>query len=428
MSTELIPYLDARFRRANRRVLAVGDSRTAAISSYDPASVITYEANGYLTSARFLSRQRFDFDASRDNGGVGGDTTTMILARLPALLAANDASVIAILGETNDRGSAAMTAAQTIANWDAMEALVLGAGRTLLWLAEMPRGDTVNTGNRLSGDQLAYHFQCHRDLLGRHGRPGVFVADPWKYMALANSLTGDAIAGMLHDGLHTSLVGGFAAGKAVAEVLNQIFPAIDFLPTSNADVYAANHPKGYLNSNPMMDGSSGAVGTGGSGSLATGYTGSSGSGYGTITRAYSKVTDAVLGREVQQIVLGGTPTAASSLDLVRQSSLHGNVAAGDKLRAFCDIEWDAGLTGLYGLNLRARFLNAAATVLDARDMDGYTSSFLMPTGANSGIMLLPNIPAPATFDDLQLSVRSQHPANTACAGTIRIKSIGIRKE
>ena len=86
------------------RVLNIsGDSRTANCHSGAAPNEIS-EAYGYGCWIGRYSGGRVRVSAAR-NGGVGGDTTAMWLARMPTILA-NGGSVFVNLIGTNDRGAA----------------------------------------------------------------------------------------------------------------------------------------------------------------------------------------------------------------------------------------------------------------------------------------------------------------------------------
>lgn len=349
---ELLPVLDTRYAAKNRRVAWLGDSRIAqdaAIFS-GRSGIKGQNSNGVASWLRFLCRQTFD-SGSALNYGVSSETTTQILARTDALLAATDAGVIVVLAGTNDRPNA-MTADTTIANLTAIRQKIVDAGRAAVFVAEMPRGNAAFPAQRLIAangyaNQLPQHMRVRRAIIAMRGLPNTYVADVWGAMALASSTDGDILATMARDGLHESVLGAYTIALALKPIFDQLYIARpDRLPASNADLFDATYAlEGSLNSNPMLTGSTALSGTGLSGNGPTGVTiDAPPSG---VTAAYSKVTDAN-GKEWTQIVLGGSTTAATvnSWRLMHTFPNVSQGATGDTLEAWADIEIDAGSSGL----------------------------------------------------------------------------------
>lgn len=412
-------------RPGNRRLAVLGDSRTAG-SITGTATAPVWENNSWINWARFLGRQRFDFPWG-NNFGVGGDTTVMMLARLPAALALSDAGTWVVLGGVNDRGTAAMTAAETIASLTSIRDMILAAGRLVVFIAEIPKGDSTYTSYRLTGDQLGYHFRVHQWLLEQRSVPGVYVCDVWDKFAVENSTTGDAIAGLTLDGLHPNIVGNEVIGAKLATTLEAIFAPVDLLPTSNADQYSVANPTGCLLVNPMFDGSGGSVGTGGAGNLAPNWTGAGTTAATGVIRTYAKVSSG--GKAWQQTVLSGTAAgAAPSVQILRQIGLQGNISAGDTLEGVAEVEWDAGHANIVSIQFRLQFLDGSTSVWDVRDMDQRDATTFMPTGARAGLLRLQPVTVPAvSYTDARFSISVNGADASAMALTIRTRAMALRK-
>lgn len=403
----------------NDRIAIFGDSRTFQCSTLGGGC----ENYGYLFWSLFLARQRCRYDLS-DNYGIGGDTTTMMLARIAPVIA-SPASVVIVLGSTNDRGSAAMTAKQSIDNLTSIRDQLRAVGKVVIFVAEVPRGDTAFPANRLSGTQLAYHAQVRQWILNQAAQPGVYVADPWPYMCDPSSATGDCKVGYLHDGLHPNTTGAFYLATPVAAILNFLFPAPNILPSSNFDQYSVDNPLGCVNVNPMMLGTGGTPATGGSGQMSDGYTGTQASGANGITRTYSKVTKN--GQEWLQCVLAGTASgAAAAVDIARQISLQSKVVAGEYLEAVVDIEWDAGLSNIQSIQLGIAITDPVNGTVTIWDGDRYTATSVIPNVAASGILRVPRVLVPAGATDVRLRLTAYAVDASAVAGTIRCRAMALR--
>jgi len=403
----------------NDRVAIFGDSRTAQCSTANGGS----ENYGYLFWSLFFARQRCRYDLI-DNYGVGGDTTTMMLARIGQVIA-SAASVVIVLGSTNDRGAANMTAQATITNLTAIRDKLRAAGKIVVFVAETPRGDTTFTTNRLSGQQLAYHVKVRQWILSQVAQPGVFVADPWSYMGDPASTTGDARVGYTHDGLHMNTTGAFYLGTAIAKVLNFLFPEPNILPVSNVDQYSVDNPQGCVNLNPMMTGTAGTAATGGSGQLADSWSGTNAAGASGATRTYTKVTKN--GQEWQQCVLGGTASGtAAALDIARQIGLQAKVIPGQYLEAIADIEFDAGLVNVMSIQLGITITDPVNGTVSIWDGDRYTGLSVIPGVAGAGILRVPRMLVPAGATDVRLRLTAYAVDASAVSGTIRCRALALR--
>lgn len=103
----------------------------------------TYEGHGYLVATNALMGWPMSLVA---NGGVSGNTTTQMLARLGAFLDANPTvGTLFILGGTNDPGNS-IVAATTISNLDAMYALCRQKRVRPIGLTILPRSDQGTGG------------------------------------------------------------------------------------------------------------------------------------------------------------------------------------------------------------------------------------------------------------------------------------------
>lgn len=403
---------------ANNRVAVLGDSRCFQNTDVT-ATAANMRADGFLVWSRFRLGQRFDFRTS-DNFGVSNDNTNQILARTAPAIAASDAGTWVVLGGTNDYGDG-LTFAQTTANLTAIRNLLLAAGRKVIFIAELPRGDSTFTAQRLSSPSLQRHFQLHQWLLDQRTFPGVYVANCWDTWANPTSTTGDAVLGVTKDGLHPSHTGARLISLALEPILSQLFPAVKLTPESNTGLYdATNNPRGWLVSNPVLDGAGGSL-TVGTGSIATSWS-NTGTNTTGLTLTYSKVTDAA-GKAWQQIAITGTaPASAPQIDLVRQAPSSSNYAVGETLEGVAEVEWDAGMSGVQGVSLRA-YQNANGQ--GGADMLYIGNGIALPGTAESGVQRTALWAATAT--DIRFALSLQAVASATVSATIRVRNMGLRK-
>lgn len=407
--------------RSNRRVAIFGDSRTdrCTVPSISTASAVQYSKiqQGYLAWLQFLCGQRFDFDLA-DNYGKSGDTTSQLLVRLQALSLSTMSAKTAIILIGTNNWLGGVSYAQTVLDLVAIDALFRDAGWTRIYMSEMPRGDTTFTSQRLAGANLQNQLRLAEYLRGLRATPGVFVADPWQYLADPLSTTGDLVVGMTVDGLHESPIGSYYMAQALLPVINAIFPPVDLLPQSNTDIFdATNHIFGCLNSNPMMGGTGGSFNaTGGSGVVADGWSENAGP---TWTRTYSKATLAN-GKAAQQVVLGGTGTAGGVA--FRQSISSGNLTIGDKVQAMASVEIDASAANISQLSLQ---LLDNATIVSGDMIRSTTEVFPNIAVQIKGILRTPIYTLTSTSLQLQFGLNV---VNTLVpAATVRWGQVALRK-
>ena len=229
------------------------------------------------------------------NGGVPGDTSEQILARLDALLDV-PSDIVSVHAGANDfaqgwAASRTITALTTIYN------KIRATGRRLLVCTTMSR----STMNNPTG--YAYLATVNQ-FIKNYARktPGVILADISS--AMTDPATGTPYnTGVFYtaDGTHPNAIGAQAMGKVIADALRPFYPANDVFSSNN------NDPLNYMR-NACNLGTAGTVANGITGTPGTQW-GLSGSG-GTVDAAVSKVarTDGLPG-EWTRITLGATNTA-----------------------------------------------------------------------------------------------------------------------
>lgn len=403
-----------------------GDSRLAG--THDPNAYGAGVENSVSPAGwiAYLSRGRLQFPYDL-NFAVGGDTTSDMLARL-ASVASCRAPVVLLLAGTNDRGSAALTATQSIVNMTKILNALHAAGKVVILIAEMPRGDSTYTSYRLASTQLAYHSQFRDWMCNTVPRlyENTAVFDVYNLMAVYNSTTGDAILGMHHDGLHPSTVGAYSAATAIASWLNANMAEPPILPRSLSAGYSADNPYGWLNSNPVMNSTGGTPGSGSSGDVAAGWTGARNSALaaGTIAPVLSKV--ARTNGEWQQVVFSGNTASNTTPQFALYESILTNVTEGDIIEAVGEVEVDASSAGIRAAHLTLRFENP--TVYESKSLDQRNASNTLPSAALSGVQrVLPmEVPAGVTVARLRCLVDFVE-SYTGVSGTVRFGNVGARK-
>jgi lysophospholipase L1-like esterase len=396
----------------NRIIGMLGDSR-ANNSGKNGIS----ENIGPLHWACMVSRQRLTFHSAY-NFSTGGYTTKEIIDNHLDAACACEAGSMYVLAGTNDR--TAMTPLQTIANLSKIVDRLVAAGKDVYIESELPRGDTTYTNYRLTASKLDDHLQVHRWILSLTGKQRVYPIDSYPVTAVSGSATGDALLGITIDGLHPNAKGAYLIGaKGVAAQIVAKYPDEPYvLPV------AVDDPVAWINANPMLTGTGGTpLGTGGSGSLANSYKGAVGSTVGGITRVYSKTVEGY-----QRVVIGGTASSGSNpqLDIIKLEGLRASIPDGGRVYAVADMELAASSSGIVSLQLGVHVVTADAQNVYVWDGERYDTTSLMPADRISGVWMTQPIDVPAGATAVNLLVRCYGVTSDTSAGTVIVKSLGIR--
>ena len=217
-----------------------------------------YQANGYLVAANALMGWPMTIIA---NGGVSGNTTTQMLARLDQFLSDNPSiGTVLILGGTNDPG-ASISSATTISNLQAMYALCRLRRVRPVALTIIPRTDQAGS--------LLAHIQAVNAVILASTGP-VAIADTFTALADAgNSLL--PYANALFDAVHPSAGGAMRMARdAIVAALAPLIAANTAAGTSDDLDYReyASNPMGAGDNADGTNGwrlNTGVTGTGPSG-------------------------------------------------------------------------------------------------------------------------------------------------------------------
>ena len=288
------------------------------------------------------------------NFGVSGENTTQMRARLAAVVAtavAGGADFVTFFGLCNDVLSTAAQRAATIENITAIAKAFTDAGILFCISGDAPAGGASDTTFRRTGDQLKGFMALRRWCLEvlPSLMPGILAYDIYDKVCLPGSTTGDADPRFFQtDLLHpSSAFYADAVAPALAPLLLARYPGIVTAPeASNSEPFdAAVNPRGNILLNGMMDGDSSG--------LANSWNSPGGNGA-TVTP--SKVASADGPWSWQQVVLGGTATAAGGETVVLQQQLNAAqlamILAGDRLQLDGLVEIDAGFANIRSLYVR----------------------------------------------------------------------------
>lgn len=290
----------------------------------------------FLTLANALAGHPYDLTFY---GGVGGNTTGQVRARVGSAIAANISACVVLCGTNNawsDRAGVDAALADVYAIYDALR----DSGIYVFGLSELP-----NTTKPTAWAQLAQYFNTQLSRYWETHAGGEYI-DAWS--AIVDPITGLAKSTYMSDGLHLASAGSWAIAQTlVAPMARRGFAGMRPLVSSAIDFAGVNAQSNQYLANPICTGTGGIVGAGNTGSLPDYYTGS-----GAATCAYSIVSRADgIGNDIKVVA---TATAGQTVE-TRHQNIDGSIfSIGSQwvIDAEVTVESCSNLTGLYiGMNL-----------------------------------------------------------------------------
>lgn len=363
-------------------IAGLGDSITANNGGGNKNAI------GFLDWAAVLSRQRVSFDASL-NFGVAGQTSAQILARVGAVVSAAP-TFCTVLAGTNDTS---LTAAQTIANLDAIYAALQQAGIIVIAIPITPRS-TGTTAQRLHMVQVNDWIRRRRFTL-----KNLHVLD-------ATQIYGDSAwtprANYASDGLHPTVLGAYRIGKALAALITTLIPCEPAIAVNSLDIFdATDNPRGNLASNGILSGTAGTFPAGFTGALADNTFVNTNTLLGSsVVLSKSTLADGRVAQRVQWSgsFTGGTATFQLATNVASAST---KVLTGDKVEAWVEIEAAAGAAAHVELALYTVWAAGNNTALELQ----HTSADAPPDEAWSGILRTPAFVMPDAATTISLIVQ-----------------------
>lgn len=374
----------------NNRVALLGDSITASGIANGVIPGVSPDANALRNSTRgmtfwvpFLTRQRF-VSPQELNFGVSGQNSAQILARVDQVIASG-AGVCVYLGGTNDLGGSIAT---TKANLAATFKALSDANVLIIAVSILPR--TVSGGAQYGFINEINAWMAEQQAV----YPGFRFIDATFQFGDEWSVNMSPRTGYSYDGLHPMGIGMRNVARVVAEYLNTLLPDPPYR-IRVTDHFSATHlTAGYLNPNPFVRGTGGAVGVGVTGTAPDSWSlgvSEGGGNIGSLTVAGSRVTDS-RGMDAQCILIGGTATGGYQTVVTMTQygySLPHPVQAGDHLYHEADVEFAGGAEGIAGIGA---YVCATVGGVEYFAWDGYPIvSDAFSQDALSGTLRTPDI-------------------------------------
>lgn len=376
------------------RIAFIGDSITAAGKNPGSTTQFYRNARGYMTWLNFYCGQCFETDTSL-NFGVGGYSTTDVIAQLSAIVTAAPDVVTVLIGTNDLPGS--RTVASITADLNTIYQTLGAAGIKVVAIPILPRAGSAGsdwTGLTTAETTVARNkLNAVNNYIRRYNLSNptykIIVAETYKYDVDYASATGDPLTGRRVDGLHPNIPGHERIGWGLFESLQSILPSFSYGQwLTPSDVFdATNNTRGNLLTNGFLAGTGGGVGSGTSGSVAASW-GLSRSGS-NITAVASKQTLGADGSTAgaQRIVASTTGTSGTGTleTITLTQTISANIAAGDTVVAACNLSGST-LSGNNLVSSQLRLSNAGGTSQNSYGLAGTGLTDLMPTIPYAGLV------------------------------------------
>lgn len=352
------------------------------------------QENGFFNWANTVLGQRF---IVTNNAGIGGNTTTQMLARIQTDVIAFHPKYCFVLGGTNDIATVG-SSTLAIANLTAIYAALKAAGIQVIAATIPPHSIALSS----PADWYLFN-KWIRDYGNSNGH---IVIDLAAQILSATDNRVLAVVGTLVDEVHLALLGAVLMGVEVARVLTALVPPRPVLPCSNFDTE-------NLVVNPLMTGSVAIAHSGVSGVVATSFDVKQVGASGTVG---SKVAATDTLGAWQQITYSGA--AADGTAWIEQA-ITPAPTPGDRMVAYCEYQVDAGLAAKVNLHALTP-IGTATNRFDAQSsLPGASAVAQIPA---TGIMRtgIFTMPSDGTALTLQFSL-------VGASGTVRARRFRIVK-
>lgn len=272
-------------------VVLFGDSRTADCNLATTPNYYTTNLSWWdWGQARTTGGPVFEVVS---NAGIGGNTTTQMLARFDTDVTPYSPAAMTLWGGTNDGWATTADCDASLANMKAILAKAQSQGIYTFLITETPsslKGATYNSLVPYFNNGLRYLAST---------LPGIEVWDFYSQVVDPTSSNGSPKSILLRDGLHLNALGASILGSYVATKLARFGTRVSTLPTSPVDSMAITSNSSNVISNCLMTtATGGTLGTGDTGTLPSNWTSS-----GTPTAAYSVVARADgYGNDIQAVI------------------------------------------------------------------------------------------------------------------------------
>jgi lysophospholipase L1-like esterase len=423
-------------------VATLGDSRLARVY-YSLSNNFGFSGYTSFTWANARTGHRLKVIY---NGGVSGDCSDQMLARVAPAIASGAGTLVVRIGvnDVNNSGVGYTTrntvgpnqgVAVTTSNvalicfqniqWAVQQFLQNGGQKVILFLES--GAEVFGTGQIAATIDLNQRIREFAEVTR-----GVLLHDAWTLMhnpaaSTASTLrfkTGYA-AEATGSGTHESNLGAYMGGKVLANLITANYAELPFLPSDVNEITSITLNNLLLN--PLFMTTSGGTGSGSNGVTGTipgSWTVDRFGGGGTQTVAVSTGAPAD-GSPGNECVLACTFAAAGDTIRLRQDPLPANWAIGDIVEGVACVVIDAGATSLAGIQMDLQ-LNDGTTTNSITDLKPLDNN---PIGFDGCTLYLKTPPFLVTAKGAGafMTMRLYAIGSGAGTATIRWRSVQVRK-
>lgn len=220
---------------------ALGDS----LSVNGDAATVRFNSPLHAATLKSLGKIQYAF-----MGGVSGQSSTQILARVGDAVASPAGTIVVLMGANDSAGTGPFDTV-TRPNLDATVAALLAGGKTPVLATLPPRGTSASPATTTQKQFIAKYNLYVRRLAAKLGTPLVDY-----YTALVDT-TGDYYhASVAGDGIHPNAAGWSTMGTVLSNAL------IPYLPTVNPPLPQVNNDAASLTDNCLFLNVTGLLPTG----------------------------------------------------------------------------------------------------------------------------------------------------------------------
>lgn len=342
--------------------------------------------------------------------GIGGDTSTQILARLGSVIALKPAYCL-LLGIIENDVENVVATAITQANITSLISSLLSAGIIPIICTGVPN---LLTDSAAEANAYYSNNDFIRNL--RYTSPGAVVVDISNEFVDYAQTYPKPLATHVAAGPHPNVLGAYYIGKKIADTLNPLLPGSYLFTNHWLSVANGGTTPQVLCDNPLMEGNGGTNGTGvaAAGGISDGWTAQAlGGGSGVVTKVAR--TDIPNAEWMQEVFTGDAAWTIGDYGRCYSAGVplpNGSVAVGDIIQAFTEVEVDAGDTNLLGLSMSVRAAGAATEHWNGMS---YTSSNNTPLDIDypAGVIASPKFEVPAGTTSIGIHVRAYATAANA---------------
>lgn len=332
------------------------------------------------------------------------------------LAIASGCKIACVMIGTNDVGSV-----DIVAGLETAYASLLDAGITVIAGPILPH----SAPSSFSAADKAIVDNVNRYIANKAATTrGIVYAPTLQYVT--DFATGDAITGLLRDGIHTTPSGAYRIARGFFDAVDKVLPsaAHPILVASNS-YDATTNPHGDILANGLMLGTSGSVINGATGTVPTGWLGQRSDEDSSTGATMSKEVDAATGINKAVVTLSATGDGSYVGFEVDAFSIPAGIVAGDEIELVAFAEWE-GLVNSLGVYARLRSSDGTTFTESYDGVYNDDNGLFDLAGDGSGwLNVRYTVPTDVTSPSVQLQVATK--SGEDVEGVVKFSQVSLRK-